>query len=73
MKNAISEITGPKYTYIFMVFDSQGPFQMDCPNYTFLNKFHYHTPALNNLSNINTSLLIMLFIKWKLDVLICIP
>lgn len=40
MKNAISEITGPKYTYIFMVFDSQGPFQKDWPNYTFLNKFH---------------------------------
>jgi len=60
-------------TYIFVVFDSQGAFQNDWPNYTFLSnvyKFHYPTPTLNNLSN--AFLLITLVIKWKLDVLICI-
>lgn len=54
----------------FMAFDSQSAFQKDRPNHTFSNnvyKCHHHTLAWNNL--FNTLLLIMLVIKWNLDVL----
>lgn len=65
------KIIGLKYTYIFHDFWFQSAFQKDWPNYTFFNnvyKFHHHTLVWNNL--FNTLLLIILLIKWNLDVLI---
>lgn len=55
----------------FMAFDSQNAFQKVWPNHPFFNnvyKSHHHTPAWSNL--FNTLLLIMLVVKWNLDVLI---